>query len=211
MTSYPPNMRSRIPALALAALLACMSSPPRASSAGIDPPAASSGIRQIREVKQFEVGMPSEWIRYESTMGLSPEEKGVFDVVVFGPESVDGIRSEIRVAYYAPGNLICKSTEKYLRLHAEPVFGSPSPGDIYGKVKDERIAGRAAWVFERDKFVYLPPRSLAAKKIPVYESYVVISAKEGFFVLHCSAGLDKKAMVLAQFEAVLASFKPLVD
>lgn len=210
MTSYTPNMFSRISALALAALLACMSSPTHASSTGKEFQ-ATPGLRQIREVKQFEVDMPSDWRRYESAMGLSPEEKGVFDVVVFGPESVEGIRSEIRVAYYAPGNLICKTAEKYLRLHAQPVFGSPSPEEIYGKVKEERIAGRTAWVFERDKFEYLPPETLAPKKIPVHESYVVISAREGFFVLQCSAGMDKKTMVLSLFETVLASFKPLVD
>lgn len=198
-------------AVTLVGSMLCLSAYANTTSTVQEVPTTTQGLRQVREVKQFEVGMPSDWRRYESAAGLSPEEKGVFDVVVFGPESVEGIRSEIRVAYYEPGNLICKTAKEFLRQHTQPVFGSPSPGEIYGKVKEGRIAGRAAWVFERDKFEYLPPETLAPKKIPIHERYVVISAREGFFVLHCSVGLDKNAIVLALFETVLASFKPLVD
>jgi hypothetical protein len=211
MTSRMSNRRFLMPALALAGLLLCMSLSVNAASPALEAPAEISGLRQVHDVKQFEVGVPVGWSRYSSAFGLSPEEKGVFDLVVLGPPSVEGIRSEIRVAYYAPGNMICKTVEKYLRLHTQPVFGSPSPGETYGTVREERIRGRTAWVFERGKFEFLPPESVEPQKIPVHERYVVISAREGFFVLHCYAGLDRKAIVLALFEAVLASFKPLVD
>lgn len=176
-----------------------------------DHPTATSGLRQVRDIKQFDVSVPVDWDRYSPQMGLSPEEKGVFDVVMIGPSSIEGRHSEISIAYYAPGNLIHKTSERFLQLHSKPVFGSPSPGEVYGDVKEERIRGRLTWVFERDKFEYQQPERLNPKKIPIHERFVVISARNGFYVLRSSAGLDRKAMVLALFEAVLASFTPLVD
>ena len=202
---------SHLLALVLAGLMVGSPTTAKATSTTKETPAVISGLRQVRDVKQFEVGVPVDWSQYTPLMGLSPEEKGVFDVVMAGPSSAEGIRSEISIAYYAPGNLLCKTSEKYLRLHAQPVFGSPSSGEAYGDVREERIRGRRAWVFERDKFEYLPPETINPKKIPVHERFAVISARDGFFVLRCSAGLDRKAMALALFEAVLASFTPLVD
>jgi len=90
-------------------------------------------------------------------------------------------------------------------------FGSPSSGEKYGEVNEIQIEGRVAWNFERDKFTFMPPRSINPKKIPIYERFVVISARQGFFVLRSNAGGDKKSMVQDQFNAVLASFRPLVD
>jgi hypothetical protein len=78
-------------------------------------------------------------------------------------------------------------------------------------VKEERIRGRLSWIFERNKVEHRPPHTLNAKKIPVYERFAVVSARDGFFVLRCTAGQDRKTMVMALFEAVLASFIPLVD
>ena len=211
MTGYIPNRRFSIFALALAGLLVCLSIPTRAASTGLETPTVTSGLRLVRDIGQFEVGVPVGWSRYKPDFGLSPEEKGVFELVMLGPPSVEGIRSEIKVSYYAHGNLICKTSEKFLRLHAQPVFGTVSSGGKYRTVKEELIGGRTAWLFERDRVEYLPPRTLNPKKIPVYEQYVMISAKNGFFVLRSYAGVTRKAMVQELFEVVLSSFKPLVD
>lgn len=166
--------------------------------------------QQISDIKQFKVSVPAEWSRYSQAFGLSPEEKGVFEVMVFGPESEDGIRSEISIAYYAPGNLIHKSAEIYIKRHEQPI-DSLSPAEQYSKIKKEKIGEHSAWIFDSQRNELLPPNTFNPKYIQVYEHYVVISAKEGFFVLHYHTGLDHKEEIKKIFETVLDSFYPKID
>ena len=169
-------------------------------------------LRPVLEPGRFEVGAPADWSRQgPSLLGLSDEERGVFPVRLLGPRSPEGITAEISIAYYAPGNLVHKTVEHYVRLHAAPVFGEAQPGEDYGQPRATTLAGRAALRFERTRLELVGPRSLNPRRAPVFEDYVVLPARAGFYVLRCRAGLPMRAAVAALFEAVLASFKPLVD
>ena len=149
--------------------------------------------------------------RQGPSMGLTDAERGVFPLRMRGPGTLEGIASEISIAYYAPGNLLHKTAEHYVRLHAAPVFGEAQPGENYSQQREITLAGRGGLRFERTKLERCGPRSLNPIQTPVYEGFVVLPAKAGFYVLRCRAGLPMRAAVTALFEAVLASFKPLVD
>lgn len=176
----------------------------------IKPTSVVSRWQQISDIKQFKVSVPAEWSRYIPVFGLSPEKKGVFEVVVFEPEFEDGIRSVISIAYYAPGNLLHKSAEIYINRHADPI-DPLSSAEEYSKIKKEKIGEHIAWIFDCQRNELLPPRTLNPKYIPVYEHYVVISANEGFFVLRYYASLDHKEVIEKIFGTVLDSFNPTVD
>lgn len=221
------SSRSVLRTLTLACLLAAVSlafgSPVRTAQAVTttvphdlvpeipDPRVTPKGMRLVIEPGRFEVCVPESWSRYTSSMGLTDAERGEYRVYMRGPGSADGVESQIIIAYYAPGNLIHKSVEVYLRRLSQPVLGAALEDDVYGGVRKETLEGREVLRFERDKSVYLPPRSLNARKIPVHERFVVIPATAGFYVLRMGAGLERKDEVAALFEKVLVTFRPLID
>jgi hypothetical protein len=164
----------------------------------------------LSEGGYFKVILPSGWAKIEQTFGLSSEEKKVYGIDVLGPRSEDGIHSKISVHYYAPGNLLHKTMEKFITTHAQPVLGVNLDGEEYGRVKDDRVAGRDAKVFERKVYEYIPPHAVKPKKVGVYERFVVVPSNEGFYVLRYTAPENIAEKYQAVFEKVISSFEPLV-
>lgn len=158
----------------------------------------------------FTVNLPAGWEKRDPPFGLSAKEKKVFGVEVFGPATADDISCRISVHYYAPGNLLHKTPEKFIKIHSKPVFGVNLDGKKYGPVKAGSVAGRRARFFERFVFEYIPPESVEQKKVSVYEHFAVAPAKSGFFVLRYYAPKEIARANLRAFEEVLASFKPLI-
>ncbi len=161
------------------------------------------------EGKYFSVVFPPGWVKKEEGVGLSDEEKKVYGAEFFGP-AAGGLAVRIGVHYYAPDNLVHKSPEKFIKLHSQPALGINLDGKVYGKVKPGKAGNYYARIFERKVFEYLPANALHPKKIPVYESFAVVPVKNGFFVLRYYAPMDLAKASLKEYEAVLASFKPLV-
>ncbi len=164
----------------------------------------------LSEGSYFKVILPSGWAKIEQTFGLSSEEKKVYGIDVLGPSSEDRIRSKISVHYYAPGNLLHKTMEKFITTHAQPVLGANLDGEEYGRVKDGRVAGRDAKVFDRKVYEYIPPHTIRPKKIGVYERFVVVPSNKGFYVLRYRAPENIAEKYQAVFENVISSFEPLV-
>jgi len=164
----------------------------------------------LSEGGYFRVILPSGWGKTEERFGLSSEEKKVYGIDVFGPRSKYGIVSKISVHYYAPGNLLYKTMETFITIHAQPVLGVNLDGREYGQVKDDRVAGRPAKVFERKVYEYIPPDSFKPKKIAVYERFVVMPSNKGFCVLRYTAPEDIAEKYQGVFQKVISSFEPLV-
>ncbi len=159
----------------------------------------------------FSVDIPAGWEKVETMFGLSQEEKKVYGANFLAAADKDGLAPMISVHYYAPGNIVHRTAEKFIKLHAESVFGVALNGEKYGPVKEGLVCKRRAKIFERNTFEFVPPESIKQKKIPVYEKFAVVPAKEGFYVLSLySPGEDPKANLKA-YGSALASFKPLVD
>jgi len=158
----------------------------------------------------FTADKPTGWEKRETPFGLSAEEKKVFGVEVFGPDSADGLAARISIHYYAPGNLVHKTFERFIKLHSGPALGASLDGERYGPVKDGLLAGRKAKLFERVVFEYIPPRSIKPKKVAIYERFAVVPAKAGFYVLRYHAPEDIAKANLKAFENMLKLFKPLM-
>jgi hypothetical protein len=178
---------------------------------------AAASVRQVgaatlyTEKGYFSVNVPAGWEKVEQYFGLSQEEKKVFGADFTGAVDRDGIASRISVHYYAPGNIVHRSAEKFIQLHAQSVFGVgvDLDGEKYGPVKEGRVGGHPAKIFDRITFEYVPPESIRQKKIPMVEKFAVVPAKDGFYVLCVSSPEENSKASLKAYASVLASFKML--
>jgi hypothetical protein len=143
-------------------------------------------------------------------MGQQAPEEKVYGTDIVGPAGAEGIAPSISVKYYARRNTLFRSAEEFVRIHSRPIVGLGASGDKYGPVTAIKLAGRAASRFERRKSAFTRPRQVKNKKIPVFESYIVLPAKDGFFVLNYYSALSEAKANLPAFEGVTSSFEPLV-
>jgi hypothetical protein len=170
---------------------------------------SKAGGKYVSEGKYFECAIPGGWTRQE-TAGQSASEKKAYGFEASGPRSPDGIALSVSVYYYGLGNTLYRSAEEFLRLKSKPVAGLQVEGEKYSAVKNVTVAGRAARQFDRTSVEFVPPNLAHSKKIAVFERYAVITARQGFFVLSYYAPMDAAKANIKHYEALLASFKPLV-
>jgi len=169
---------------------------------------AAPAAQAYTEGEYFTVTVPEGWTKKEPGLGLSDAEKKVFGAEFFGP-AADGIAALVGVHYYAPGNLLHATPEKFIKLHAAPAIGVNLDGKVYGPVKNGKAGNYYAKVFERKTYEYQPKDALHPKKIHIYEKFHVVPVKNGFYVLRFYAPMDLAKANLKQYEAMAASFKPL--
>jgi hypothetical protein len=170
---------------------------------------AKGGPMDYTEKGYFSVAVPAGWTRADQAFGLSQEEKKVYGADFLGAKDKDGIISKISVRYYAPGNLLHKTPERFINTHAKPVLGAAADGRKYGPVTKGMAGKYYAKVFERKTFEFIPPEAIKQKKIPVYEKYAVVPVKNGFYVLSYYASMELAKDGARDYDAVVASFKPL--
>lgn len=164
----------------------------------------------VSQGNQFKCTIPSGWNEYDPGFGLSQEEKKVYGVTLFGPKDGGRIAPTISIHYYAPGNLLHKTMDKFIRAHSEPVLGTASEGETYGKVSRATIAGREAKTFERMNVRFTGGRSLNPQKVILFEDFIVIpdSNDQGFYVLRLSVPAEAKNKYKEIFGKVAKSFLP---
>ena len=172
--------------------------------------AGKGAAMNYTETGYFTVSLPAGWAKTEPALGLSKEEKKVFGAEFRKPADADGLSPKIAVFYYAPGNLLHKTPEKYIRVHSQPALGAAADGRQYGPVKAGAVGKYYAKIFERKTFEYVPPEGIKQKKVPVYEKFSVVPVKNGFYVLSYYSPMDSAKAGLADYEDALASFKLLV-
>lgn len=158
----------------------------------------------------FQCKIPTDWNIYEPAFGLSAEEKKVYGVTLFGPPNGSPVAPLISVHYYAPGNLLHKTIEVFIRTHAEPVLGFVAEGKSYGKVREIELAGRKAQTFDRIDLRFIGERALHPLKVSMLEKFIVVPAgkDEGFYVLKLSVPAATKDKYAAIFEEIAKSFLP---
>lgn len=191
--------------------------------AGSDEEQQTKFQEYISEGDYFRCIIPEGWHKWESDFGLSQSEKKVYGIVMFGPAIADGLKARISVHYYAEGNLVHKTADRFIETHSKPVFGPGTeiPGSKYSRVADTVVARRKAKKFEQQTFDFIDhvydPKSgrfytpIDPKKIPVIEKFIVIPTKEGYYVLHYYAPLEISEANFKAFEEVVKSFKPNVE
>lgn len=172
-------------------------------------PGTRLGEKYVSEGNYFKCLLPKDW-RKSGPVGQPASEKKVYGVDLTGAAGADGIAPSISVKYYARGNTLFRSAEEFVRIHAKPIAGLGLPGDNYGPVTSVKLAGRTATSFERRKSDFAGPRQIENKAIPVFERYIVLPAREGFYVLNYYSVFSEAKAGLPAFEDVVKSFEPLV-
>lgn len=158
----------------------------------------------------FRCSVPRGWSEYHQSFGLSQEEKKVYGVTLFGPSDGGPVPPTISLHYYAPGNLLHRTMDKFIRGHSQPVLGPPSEGGSHGEVRPVAIAGRQAVTFERTNVRYTGGRTLNPDKVVLFERFVVVpdESYRGFYVLSLSVQDRTRSKHAGIFEAVTESFRP---
>jgi hypothetical protein len=178
---------------------------------------ASSGSDEMPKFKEyvssgsyFKCSIPVNWSVYSPGFGLSEEEKKVYGVILFGPQNGSQVSTLISIHYYAAGNIMHKTMDKFIRIHAEPVFGVTSERQSYGEVQQIKIAGREAKTFERIDIKFIGERAINMPKVSIYEKFIVIPAlnDKGFYVLQLSVPAEIKDKYKGIFEESVKSFSP---
>lgn len=177
----------------------------------------SMGVNKVPKLKEyvssgnyFKCIIPESWSLYQSSFGLSEEEKKVYGMTLFGPQNESPVAPEISIHYYAPENLLHKTMDVFIRRHSGPVLGFVSEGKSYGEVRQTEIAGRKAKTFERIDIRFIGERVMNPLKVSIYEKFIVIPARkdEGFYVLKLSVPVEIKEKYAVIFEEVAKSFLP---
>uniref|UniRef100_C6E1E8 DUF1795 domain-containing protein n=1 Tax=Geobacter sp. (strain M21) TaxID=443144 RepID=C6E1E8_GEOSM len=176
----------------------------------------------------FSCDVPRDWSRGEgSGFGLSDEEKKTYGITLTAPVSGE-IPIRISLYYYAEGNLMYKTVDRYLGAFGKPALGVALEGSSYGEVKPAKVGSRDGMMFERLKQEFVPMRDglgtpdgpdregmvyerrheMMARAVQVKERFTVLEAKAGFYALRYSAPADRFAEYLPVFEQVTKRFYP---
>jgi hypothetical protein len=158
----------------------------------------------------FRCSVPRDWSEYHQSLGLSQEEKKVYGVTLFGPSDGGPVPPTISLHYYAPGNLLHRTMDKFIRGHSQPVPGPPSEDGSHGEVRPVAIAGRQAVTFERTNVRYTGGRTLNPDKMVLFERFVVIPDENdrGFYVLALSVPEGARSRHIEVFRVITESFQP---
>lgn len=171
---------------------------------------APGNSRVHREGKFFEAVLPEGWtVVPASGLGLSPEEKKVYGVSLAGPSDGSASAPLISAHYYAPGNLMDKTPEKYIRVHSLPEGARPAAMPALPKAAGDKVGGRKARLFVNITHERGADRTMGGGA-EVWEGFAVIPLKKGYYALRFSAPAAEYQKFLPVFEAFIASFKPLM-
>jgi hypothetical protein len=180
-------------------------------------PSASIGLDKMSKFIEykssedyFKYNIPTNWSIYAPGFGLSPDEKKVYGVTLFGPPNGSPVAAVISVHYYAPGNLLHKTMEVFINRHSGPVLGFVAEGKSYGEVREIEFAARKAQTFDRIDVRFIGDRALHPLKVSIFEKFIVIPGikDEGFYVLKLSAPAADKDKYIGIFEEIVKSFLP---
>lgn len=167
-------------------------------------------VEYVSSENYFKCSIPSDWSVYAPGFGLSEEEKKVYGVTLFGPQNGSPVSPLISMHYYASGNLLHKTMDRFIRIHSEPVFGVASEGQSYGKVRQIKIAGREAKTFERIDIRFIGHEVINPLRVSVFDKFIIIPDRkdEGFYVLKLSVPVEIKDKYTGIFEESVKSFLP---
>jgi len=167
-------------------------------------------VEYVSSGNYFKCSIPADWSVYDPVFGLSAQEKKVYGVTLFGPQNGSPVSPVISIHYYAPGNPLHKTMNRFIRIHSGPILGLVSEGKSYGEVRQIEIAGREAKTFERIDIRFIGERAINMPRVSIFEKFIVIPARkdEGFYVLELSVPDETKNKYTRIFEEAVKSFLP---
>ncbi len=153
----------------------------------------------------FSCLVPDGWDKQRDE--VKDKEYNIFEVELLAPGAVKAPTS-VFVSYYSADNEDFSDHNDFIDRNSKNVLGeTKSARETYQPVKKSTLAGRQAFVLEREKLAFLHPETKSDESVALQEKLYILPAKAGFYVLHYSAEKAAFAKHLAAFEKVAASFK----
>ncbi|MBA4389875.1 MAG: hypothetical protein C0399_02935 [Syntrophus sp. (in: bacteria)] len=116
----------------------------------------------------------------------------------------------IYVSYYAKDNEDFNNYKDFLRRNSKNVAGeTQNSREKYGPIKKIQLNGGNGFELERERLIYLSPKSKSDLSEAIKELlYVIPSETGGFYVLHYKAPGAYFEVLLPVFKKVAESFMP---
>ena len=173
--------------------------------------AAKTAVKAAQYVKYsmdngyFTCSVPSGW---ELKRDKDNDEKyRIYEIELVGTRS-GKVSTTIYVSYYAQDNEDFNDYKDFVHRNSTNALGETSNArEQYSPVKNIKLAGRAGFLLERARSIFLHPESKSDESADMKEKLYILPAKEGFFVLHFTADKAFYDANLKVFEKVAASFK----
>jgi hypothetical protein len=163
----------------------------------------------VSDGRYFSVLLPKGWSKDEAIM--TRRKMKIYGVEIGMPlQKEDSFPVKITIEYYAKENVLYKTPEEFIKRLSQPDPTLPRMGREYGPITNTSIAGVKAKQFERNIPKFVPPHADEPKEIRIYEKYIVIPAKDGFYVFTYQSPVEKAKFHIQTFEKILSSFKPFI-
>jgi len=174
------------------------------SPAAVSAQAGKDGMEKyICDGSFFTALVPSDWEKEDDvTAGRQEKQYGVDMFAPGGPPAP----AAISLLYFGPDHAQFKTFEKYIATQMSTVHRVK--GEVSGKVKDTVVNNRYAKTFDKKSYDMVPPYSPKAVKVEMFERFVIIPAKTGFYVLNFKSAKGDAKKYLAVFEKIAKTFKP---
>ena len=163
----------------------------------------------------FSCLLPAGWTRSYDPAGDA--KAGIYQIQLTksglaGPEDGEKFyfpHPLIYVGYYAPGNSKKKTYESYLADYDRLIRkNAGSKKSSYSKPVKTTIAGRSAIITDYEVWQEVPRGPLFATKYWLKARFVVVKARQGFYVLAFKSPKEFYDQCQPAFQAVLDSFAP---
>ena len=117
----------------------------------------------------------------------STKVEKVYGLEFLGPRAPSGSIVRIDADYYAPDNGIHESSDRFIRVVARLDRAVGLPGEKGTPPERTTFKGRAATKIIRTTYDFVRDTNNHEKQVTIIEEYLVIPAKEGFYVLEYTA------------------------
>ncbi|MCM2267110.1 MAG: hypothetical protein NDI60_04970 [Elusimicrobiales bacterium] len=165
--------------------------------------AAEAGMEKYAcDGNVFTALIPSAWEKEEEII-VGRQEKQ-YGVDLYSPGQPPG--AAISLIYFGPDHPRFKTMDAYIATLMKTEH--KNDGEILGKLEDTLVAGRKSKILDMITYAMLPAYSPKPKKAEMFERYVIVPAKKGFYSLTLKAPKGEAKGHLAMFGKILDSFKP---
>ena len=153
----------------------------------------------------FSCQIPADW-----ELQRDEEEDSdykIYEITLLGPNAD---KTSINISYYSGENADFKDHKEFIARNTQDGTGRKQ-SDIgkYGEAKPLTLNGRKAFGISRELKEYASLETKTASSYWLKEKLIVMSAKDGFYVLSYSAKKENYGKYLPVFNSVAKSFKPL--
>jgi len=154
------------------------------------------------EDKSFSCDVPAAW---EQKRDLEKEKRDKTpQLQLLGPRA-EKAPVMIYAAFYAKEGSYFTGYKNFIDRNSKDSWGETE--DKYSPVKETVMAGRKAFVFDREVKTSLNPENPSSESVQIMEKFYVIPAKDGFFLLHFYAPKAAAKQYLPDFERMAKTFK----